>query len=216
MSRSEFNGTRGLWLVALAAGLLFALAQFTATPALAFGGGGGGSSSSSSKPSCPVGWHYSSRCKACAKPCRSGYVWSCGRKSCVQRGGELLNDQDLYAEAVSLIEAGEYKTALSFLWLIEKRDDPKVLNYIGYTTRRLGNVDDGIKYYHRAIALDPDYVRAREYLGEGYLQRGELGAASAQLAEIEDRCGRGCVEYQALATAIADYKAGNFSAERSW
>ena len=116
----------------------------------------------------------------------------------------------------SLIEAGEFKTALSFLWLIEKRENPKVLNYIGFTTRKLGNVDDGIKYYHRAIALDPNYVRAREYLGEGYLQKGELGAARVQLAEIEQRCGRDCVEYQALATAITDYKAGNFSAKRSW
>ena len=215
MERSNDMGAHGPWLAVLAVGAFFALSQIAATPALAFGGGGGGGSKSSAK-SCPAGWHYSSRCKACAKPCRSGYVWSCSRKTCVQRGGELLNDRDLYMEAVSLIEAGEYKTALSFLWLIEKREDPKVLNYIGYTTRRLGNVDDGIKYYHRALALDPNYVQAREYLGEGYLQKGDLGAATVQLAQIEQRCGRTCVEYQTLAQAITDYRAGKFSAKRSW
>ena len=215
MARSYFFGLNRLWLMALGFGALFALAQIAATPAMAFGGGGGGGSKSSAQ-SCPAGWHYSSRCKACAKSCRSGYVWSCSRKTCVQRGSELLNDHDLYAEAVSLIEAGEFKTALSFLWLIEKREDPKVLNYIGYTTRRLGNVDDGIKYYHRALALDPNYVRAREYLGEGYLQKGDLHAAAAQLGEIEQRCGKACVEYQALAKAITEYKAGTFSTKRSW
>ncbi len=41
-----------------------------------------------------------------------------------------------------------------------------MLNYIGYTTRKLGDVDKGLEYYHEALLLDPNYLLAREYLGE--------------------------------------------------
>jgi len=82
-----------------------------------------------------------------------------------------------------------------------------VLNYIGYSTRKLGNVDDGITYYKKALSLDPNYNVAREYLGEGYLQKGDLASAKQQLAEIAKRCGTGCEVYRDLADEIAKYEA---------
>ncbi len=149
-------------------GLAFAM---SATQATAFGGGGSRRPAQNAVPSCPSGQYYSSRCRQCAKRCRSGYVWACGR-GCVQKSSLNLNDGELYAEAVSLIGAEYYAHALELLWAIEARQDPKVSNYIGLTVRKLGQVDEGIKYYHEALALDPDYTLAREYLGEGYLQKG--------------------------------------------
>jgi tetratricopeptide (TPR) repeat protein len=79
-----------------------------------------------------------------------------------------------------------------------------VLNYIGYTTRKLGDIDEGLDYYQRALALDPNYLRAREYLGEGYLQKGDGGKAREQL-EIADRCGYDCEEYAKLEKAILTF-----------
>ena len=92
--------------------------------------------------------------------------------------------------------------ALEILSHIKKQEQPRVLNYIGYTTRKLGDVDKGLDYYHRALALDPNYLRAREYLGEGYLQKGDVGKAREQLIEIADRCGNECEEYAKLEKAI--------------
>jgi hypothetical protein len=48
-------------------------------------------------------------------------------------------------------------------------------------------------------------VKAREYLGEGYLQKGDLGEAKAELIEIADRCGRSCEEYSKLEDAILSF-----------
>lgn len=159
-------------------------------------------------PACPKGWYYSERCGHCAHRCRSGKAWSCSARKCVTKSSLNLSDDELYLEAVSLIEAGRYDEALAALLAITRRDDPKVLNYIGYSTRKLGDVDEGIAYYRKALALDPDYVRAREYLGEGYLQKGDLESAKRELREIYDRCGTDCREYRMLSEAIVHHLTG--------
>jgi tetratricopeptide (TPR) repeat protein len=79
-----------------------------------------------------------------------------------------------------------------------------VLNGLGYTNRKLGQFDDAIGYYRQAIALDPDYAEAREYLGEGYVTMGKIDLAKEQLAEIRRICGTACEEYVELNEAIEE------------
>ncbi|MGA7545076.1 MAG: tetratricopeptide repeat protein, partial [Methyloceanibacter sp.] len=98
---------------------------------------------------------------------------------------------------------------------IKKQEQPRVLNYIGYTTRKLGDVDKGLEYYREALALDPNYLRAREYLGEGYLQKRDVEKAKEQLMEIADRCGDSCEEYVKLEKAIVTFVTGDGKAT-SW
>lgn len=119
---------------------------------------------------------------------------------------ENLSDSDLYYKGYWLAKAGQYSEALSELRRIKKQDDPKVLNYIGFATRKLGNVDEALAYYGKALELNPNYTVARAYLGEAYLQKGQLGPAEAQLGEIEKRCGRTCKEYAELSGQIDSYK----------
>ena len=64
-------------------------------------------------------------------------------------------------------------------------------------------IETGIAYYHQALAIDPDYVLAREYLGEGYAAAGNVELAREQLQEIGTRCGTNCEEYLELAEVIA-------------
>ena len=202
----------GSLLSALSAGLMAVLIVTAGvTPSRADLGG-----PATKKPSCPSGWYYSSRCNACAKRCGSGKVWSCGAKACVRRSSEKLDDAGLYKEAASLAEAGAFTNALELLWAIEDRDQAKVLTAIGYATRKLGNVERGIDYYHKALALDPDHVRAREYLGEGYLQLGDVGKAREQLGEIAVRCGTGCREYKMLTAAIVTHVTGEPAGTATW
>jgi tetratricopeptide (TPR) repeat protein len=80
---------------------------------------------------------------------------------------------------------------------------------VGYSTRKLGDLDKGLEYYHKALALDPNYLLAREYLGEGYLQKGDLAQAKGQLMEIAHRCGNSCEEYDKLEKAIVVFVTGN-------
>lgn len=197
------RGVLGILIGLFVAAAIALFAGFAAPAAFADSDG------PATKSKCPSGWLFSKRCGACAKKCRKGEVWSCDAQICVKKSSyRPLNDQELYDEATSLIQAGYYVDALELLWSIEKRQDPKVLNYIGYATRKLGNVDRGIEFYHKALAINANYHRAREYLGEGYLQKGDLDSAKAQLNEIAARCGTACEEYQKLANAIVHHVTG--------
>ena len=42
-------------------------------------------------------------------------------------------------------------------------------NYVGYTSRKLGNYDDALPAYDKALSLKPGYADALEYRGEAYL-----------------------------------------------
>jgi tetratricopeptide (TPR) repeat protein len=104
--------------------------------------------------------------------------------------------------------AFRYADALPFLFRIKDRNNPQVLNLIGYSTRKLGDVDKGIDYYHKALAIDPNYTKARQYLGEAYLLKDDVAKAKEQLMEIADRCGGRCDDYELLVAAIAAHVTG--------
>ena len=42
-------------------------------------------------------------------------------------------------------------------------------NYVGYTSRKLGNYDDALPAYDKALSLKPGFADALEYRGEAYL-----------------------------------------------
>jgi tetratricopeptide (TPR) repeat protein len=158
------------------------------------------------KSGCPAGYKYSAKKKGCAKvSCATGSVWSRDTQTCIDGHSAALTDQDFYSEAHARSDAGRYAEALELLARIKKQEQPSVLNMVGYNTRKLGDVDKGLDYYHKALALDPNYVKAREYLGEGYLQKGDLTEARAELTEIAGRCGTDCEEYAKLEDAILSY-----------
>ena len=166
------------------------------------------------KGKCPAGHKFSAKTKACVKvSCGGGRVWQGTSQACIDGHSAALTDQDFYDEARALVDEGQYAAALDILHLIKKQEQPRVLNYIGYTTRKLGDVDKGLDYYHQALALDPNYLRAREYLGEGYLQKGDVASAREQLMEIADRCGDACEEYGKLEKAIVTYVTEGGSAD---
>jgi len=112
-------------------------------------------------------------------------------------------DEQLYEQGKALAEAGKYDEALGVLAKVSKQDDPKVLNYIGYSHRKAGRLDKAIESYLKALAIDPDFVQARAYLGEGYISAGKLDLAKVELDEIKARCGETCKEYVELAKSIS-------------
>jgi tetratricopeptide (TPR) repeat protein len=157
------------------------------------------------KGKCPAGHKYSARTKACVKVSWLN-VWSGEQQACIDSHSASLVDQDFYSEARALADEGKFANALAMLAQIKKQEQPRVLNLVGYNTRKLGDVDKGLDYYHRALELDPNYLLAREYLGEGYLQKGDLAKAKEQLSEIGARCSGGdCTEYGKLERAIVSY-----------
>jgi len=161
-------------------------------PAFAAGGGGaGGSDGGSDNTSCPKGKVYDKKSKKCKD---------------AQRGA--VDDDSLYEYGRLLAERGRYNEAISILSLAADKTDPRILNYLGYSHRKAGRVVVALGYYLEALRNNPDYTLVREYLGEAYLQQGDLKSARGQLAEIEKRCGKGCREYVLLADQIDAYLKG--------
>lgn len=165
--------------------VLLSAGMAMSAPALAAGGGGGGSDGSSNS-------------------CRSGKVWDKKTKKCVNRSSSV--DQDSLFEAGKRhADAGRYQEAIDILTLASA-DDKRVLNYLGYSYRKMGQVDRGLSYYRQAVAMDPEYTLVREYMGEALLQKGDLAGALEQLAEIRRLCeSRTCNEYNQLSGEIAAY-----------
>jgi len=168
--------------LAVAALLLLPLQAF------AQGGSSGGSSGDSS---------------ATDHNCKKGEVWNKSKNKCVKVQSGVLPDEDLYQQGRALAKAGQYDWALTVLAAIQNQDDPRVLNYMGYSNRKAGRVELGISYYRKALAINPNFVLAREYLGEGYIAAGRSDLAKVELAEIAARCGVACEEYKDLSQALA-------------
>jgi tetratricopeptide (TPR) repeat protein len=124
------------------------------------------------------------------------------KKICVKATSGVLPDEDLYQQGRLLAKQGQYDWALQVLAVIQNQNDPRVLNYQGYSNRKAGRLELGIGYYRKALAINPNFVLAREYLGEGYVAAGRTDLAKAQLAEIEKRCGTTCEEYKDLSEVI--------------
>ena len=89
-----------------------------------------------------------------------------------------------------------------------------MLTYIGFSLRKLGETDEALAYYARALAADPGFTVARAYLGEAHLTLGDRARAASELAEIERRCGRSCEDYVELASQIDAYDQQLISASR--
>lgn len=159
--------------------------------------------------SCPKGARYSEKKRGCVKTsCAAGQVWSSGADACIDGRSAALTDEDLYLAAGEFVLEARYAEALPLLFRIKDRNTPQVLNLIGYSTRKLGDIDKGIDYYRQALAVDPDYTKARQYLGEAYLLKNDVGKAKEQLDEIADRCGGPCEDYELLVAAIAAHVSG--------
>ena len=86
-------------------------------------------------------------------------------------------------------------------------------NLLGYAHRKLGHYNKSLKFYLKAIDLNPHNRGALEYLGETYLELGCMEQAQAMLTRLETACRRlalegggewkqACKPWQDLHTAI--------------
>jgi tetratricopeptide (TPR) repeat protein len=110
-----------------------------------------------------------------------------------------------------LISDEKYDQAITELDMA-LRDDPDnadMLNLMAYSHRKLGHFEIALDYYQKALQIEPEHLGANEYLGELYLQMGQLGKAEERLEVLDKECFFGCEEYDELEAAIADYRQQN-------
>ena len=128
-----------------------------------------------------------------------------------------------YDEAVKLIKFAKkyekkgkidkankrYEKALKLLLKSNKKkpNNADILNYLGFTTRKLGDFKKGEKYYLEGLAIEPGHIGINEYLGELYVATNRVGLAKERLAILKD-CN--CEEYKELKEIIDGTKKSKY------
>ena len=90
---------------------------------------------------------------------------------------------------------------------IEKPNQADTLNYLGFTTRKLGDYENGEKYYLMGLEIDPNHKGINEYLGELYVTTNRLNLARERLKVLES-CN--CEEYADLKDIIEGVKESKY------
>ena len=89
----------------------------------------------------------------------------------------------------------------------EKPNKADTLNYLGFTTRKLGDYENGEKYYLQGLAIEPNHIGINEYLGELYVATNRLDLAKERLKILEN-CN--CEEYTELKQIIDGTKKSKY------
>ena len=129
--------------------------------------------------------------------------------------GSSDNYLDLYSDAKKLVlraKKSEEKNKIDratklYIKALEKlqqayktdRNNPDILNYLGFTLRKTGKLQDAEKYYLAGLKIKPDHNGINEYLGELYVKTGRMELAKERLTVLKN-CN--CEEYDELKEVI--------------
>ena len=111
--------------------------------------------------------------------------------------GKLEKAKKRYAKAQKLLLKSNSK----------KPNQADTLNYLGFTTRKLGDYENGEKYYLQGLAIEPNHIGINEYLGELYVATNRLDLAKERLKILEN-CN--CEEYKELKQIIDGTKKSKY------
>ncbi len=77
-------------------------------------------------------------------------------------------------------------------------------NLYAYSLRKGANPDMKLVFFHyeEALRINPKHLGAHEYIGEAYLQTGNLAKAKEHLAALDKLCFFGCEEFSDLKIAV--------------
>ena len=114
-----------------------------------------------------------------------------------EKKGKLEKAKKRYAKAQKLLLKSNK----------EKPLQADTLNYLGFTTRKLGDYENGEKYYLLGLEIDPNHNGINEYLGELYVATNRMDLAKERLKVLET-CN--CEEYNELKEIIEGTKKSKY------
>ena len=114
-----------------------------------------------------------------------------------EKKGKIDKAQERYAKAQKLLlKSNEIKPLQA-----------DTLNYLGFTTRKLGDYEKGEKFYLLGLQVEPNHNGINEYLGELYVATNRMDMAKERL-EVLKTCN--CEEYNELKEIIEGTKKSKY------
>jgi len=114
-----------------------------------------------------------------------------------EKKGKIDKAQERYAKAQKLLlKSNEIKPLQA-----------DTLNYLGFTTRKLGDYEKGEKFYLLGLQVEPNHNGINEYLGELYVVTNRMDMAKERL-EVLKTCN--CEEFNELKEIIEGTKKSKY------
>ena len=107
----------------------------------------------------------------------------------LEEKNKLDRAKKLYSKALEKLNEA-YKT---------DRNNPDILNYLGFALRKTGKLEEAEKYYLAGLKIKPNHNGINEYLGELYVKTGRIELAKERLSILKN-CN--CDEYAELKEVI--------------
>lgn len=115
------------------------------------------------------------------------------------------------AQAQKAIAAKDWTRAAAVMHdaLVAHPENADYHNLYAYALRKGPHPDmnEVFRQYEQALRIDPEHRNAHEYIGEAYLQVGDLAKAKEHLAALDRLCWMPCEQYSELKEAVEDYEA---------
>jgi tetratricopeptide (TPR) repeat protein len=106
------------------------------------------------------------------------------------------------------IKAQDYKAAIEELTpMLTSNQHADVYNLMGFSLRKTGDYKQAYTFYRKALDFDPEHKGALEYLGELYVETGQIDKAKENEARLRALCPSGCEELADLQKAIGSASA---------
>jgi len=114
-----------------------------------------------------------------------------------EKKGKIEKAQKRYAKAQKLLLKSNKKKPLQ----------ADTLNYLGFTTRKLGDYEKGEEFYLQGLQIEPNHNGINEYLGELYIATNRTDLAKERLNVLKS-CN--CKEYNQLKEIIEGTKKSKY------
>jgi len=111
----------------------------------------------------------------------------------LEKKDKIEKAKELYLKAY-----GKFEKAYA-----KDKKNADILNYLGYTLRKTGDLEQAEIYYLKGLELDSKHLGINEYLGELYVQTNRIELAKERL-EVLKSCK--CEEYEELRELIEEKK----------
>jgi Flp pilus assembly protein TadD len=123
---------------------------------------------------------------------------------------EVSRDAPDLAAVRAKIKGKDWKGAIADLnaFIDQGIQHADVYNLLGFSLRKSGDKKTAYTFYRKALEFDPNHKGALEYLGELYVEMGQVEKARQHVAQLKKLCPQSCEELEDLEKAVAEGSGG--------